>query len=335
MHTGEGHRLGLRQIYQRLHVLGTIPTHCLPANVLVLPGEQILQREIGPPLASLSSTKESFWVHLRSMGGEWMWEHIVEGDTNVGWIRDALANETFLAVTDGSYNRQLAPTVSGPGWTIVCTTCKRTLRGSFFEVSQSAGSYRGELLGLVAIHTFATAIAQYFSLQAILGEISCNNMAALYQSRKNRKRVGIGVKHSDLHRTIRTLKHLARYDLRYKHGKAHQDKLKPWRELTLSEQLNVLCDDLANRAVKGYLERDSLTHRSTSLLPLEKAAVFIDNKKATTDVGPNARYLLGAEETRRFYTSPVVLVRGVNQGGLGWSRERFDQVAWTDLNRAL
>jgi hypothetical protein len=31
----------------------------------------------------------------------------------------------------------------------------------------------------------------------------------------------------------------------------------------------------------------------------------------------------------------VVLVRGVNQDGLGWTRERFDQVAWTDLNRAM
>jgi hypothetical protein len=217
----------------------------------------------------------------------------------------------------------------------VCTTCQRTLRGSFFEVSKSVGSYREELLGLMAIHTFATAIAQYFSLQAILGEISCNNMAALNQARKNRKRVGIGIKHSDLHCTIRTLKHLVRSNFRYKHVKAHQDKLKPWRELTLSEQLNVSCNDLANWAVKGYLERDSPTHRSTSLLPLEKAAVFIDNKKTTTDVGLSARYLLRAEEARRFYTSPVVLVRGVNQGGLGWSRERFDQVAWTDLNQAL
>ena len=121
----------------------------------------------------------------------------------------------------------------------------------------------------------------------------------------------------------------------YEHVKAHQDKIRPWKELTLSEQLNVVCDGLANRAVKAYLERDSPTHRATSLLPLEKAAVFIDNEKTTTDVGPNARYLLGAEEARRFYTSPVVLVRGVNKGGLGWSGERFNQVAWTALDWAL
>ena len=168
-----------------------------------------------------------------------MWEHVVGGDIDVEWIQDALANGTFLAVTDGLYDRGMAPTVSGLGWIIAFTACKRTFRGAFFEVSQSAGSYRGELLGLVAIHTFATAIAQYLSLQAILGEISCDNMAALNQAGKNRKRVGIGVKHSDLHRTIRTLKHLVRSEFRYKHVKAHQDKLKPWRELTLSEQLNV------------------------------------------------------------------------------------------------
>ena len=110
-------------------------------------------------------------------------------------------------------------------------------------------------------------------------------------------------------------------NFRYTHVKAHQDRLKPWRELTLSEQLNVLCDGLANRAVKGYLERDSLAHRAISLLPLEKVVMFISNEKTTTDVGSNTRYLLGAEEARRFCTALVVLVRGVNKGGLGWLGE--------------
>ena len=148
-----------------------------------------------------------------------MWEHIVKGDIDVGWIRDVMAYGTFLAVTDGSYDRATAPTVSGSGWIIVCTACQRTLQGSFIEVSQSAGSYRGKMLGLVAIHTFTTAITQYFALTEILNVISCDNMAALNQASKNRKRIGVGVKHSDLHRTICTLKNLVRPGFRYKQVK--------------------------------------------------------------------------------------------------------------------
>lgn len=54
-----------------------------------------------------------------------------------------------------------------------------------------------------------------------------------------------------------------------------------------------------------------------TLLPLEKAAVFIGTEKSTTDVGSNVRFLLEAEEARKFYTSPIVLVGGINRGGLG------------------
>ncbi len=264
-----------------------------------------------------------------------MWKHIVKGDINVEWIRDTLVNGTFLAMTNGSYDREKANTVSRSGWIIVCTACRRTLRGSFIEISPSAGSYRGKLLGLVAIHTFAIAIAQFFLVEKITGEISCDNMAILNQASKTRKRVSVGVKHSDLHRTIRTLKSLVRTTFRYVHMKAHQDTVWPWRELTLTEQLNKICDGLANRAIKGYLERQSPTPRVTTLLPLEKAAVFNETEKLTTDVGPNVRFLLGTEEARRFCTSLVALVGGTNKGGLGWSEKRFNQVAWTKLDGAL
>ncbi len=190
-------------------------------------------------------------------------------------------------------------------------------------------------MGLVAIHTFAVAVAQLFLVEKVTREISCDNMAALNQASKTRKRVSVGVKHSNLHRTIRTLKSLVRTTFRYVHVKAHQDTVRPWRELTLTEQLNVICNGLANRAIKGYLEHQSPTPRVTTLLPLEKAAVFIGTEKSTTDVGLNVRFLLGTEEARRFYTSPVALVGGINKGGLGWSEERFNQVAWTELDGAL
>ena len=61
-----------------------------------------------------------------------MWEDVKEGDTNVEWIRDALINGTFIGVTDSSYDREKAKTISGTGWIIVCRSSQRTLRGSFF-----------------------------------------------------------------------------------------------------------------------------------------------------------------------------------------------------------
>ena len=187
-------------------------------------------------------------------------------------------------------------------------------------------------MGLVSIHTFAIAISQFFLVEKVTGEISCDNMAALNQASKTRKRVSVGVKYSDSHRMIRTLKSLVRTSFRYAHVKAHQDKVRPWRELTLREQLNVICDGLANRAIKGYLERQSPMPRITTLLSLEKTAVFIGEEKSTTDVGPNVHFLLGTEEARRFYTLPVTLIGRINKGGLGWLEERFNQVAWTALD---
>ena len=70
----EGHRLHSWQVYPRSHTLGQVLPHCLPVNVLILPGDQILCREIGPPLAIDCSECNSFWSHLCSIGGEWMWE---------------------------------------------------------------------------------------------------------------------------------------------------------------------------------------------------------------------------------------------------------------------
>jgi hypothetical protein len=173
------------------------------------------------------------------------------GVTNVEWVRDALINGTFIGVTDGSYDREKAMTVSGTWWIIVCKSSQRTLhQGSFFEKSTKAGSYQGKLLGPVALHTFVTTVAQFFSLDQVTGWIYCNNIAALNQSSKNRKRVSTGVKHSDLHRAIRMLKCSLTMSFQYRHVQAHQNRLMPWSRLSLEEQLNVICDEWANGAVR-------------------------------------------------------------------------------------
>ena len=154
-----------------------------------------------------------------------------------------------------------------------------------------------------------------------------DKVAALNQSSKNRKRVSTRVKHSDLHRANRTLKCSHPMSFQCKHVRVHQDRIKPWLRLALEEQLNVVCNGLANGAIKQYLSNSTPILRQLQLLPLKKAAVFVGTKKMTTDVGPEVHFQLGREEAMRFYTFPMVMVGGINKGGLGWSRRRFKQVA--------
>ena len=179
-----------------------------------------------------------------------MWNNIVEGYIEVEWIKTALETNTFIGVTDGSYNRERASTVSGSGWLICCTRSKRILRGSFYEISPKAGSYRGKLLGLVALHTLISGIASFYKLELPAGKICCDNLAALRQSGRCRRRVRSGIKHADLHRAIRTIKVRTRMEIIYEHVRAHQDRILPWDRLSLEQQLNVICDELANGAVE-------------------------------------------------------------------------------------
>ncbi len=322
------------QEYHRGEDIDTLPTHCVPAHILPSPVGTILRRNIGPPLATITEEEKTFWEYLRSLGGDWMWENIHEGGIDVEWIKEAITEGSFLGVTDGSYDTERTKTVSGSGWVICCTKTRRLLRGSFFKILPKAGSYRGELLGLVALHTIVTAVAKFYKVDVSSEKICCNNVSALGQSSKSRKRVSSGIKHSDLHHMIRTIKCTVKFCMVYSHMRAHQDRILPWSMLTLEQQLNVICDELAKGAVSRYLS-EGVHHLGPKFLPFEKAAVVLDGVKLTTDVGSEVRYRLGKDNAERFYTKPRGVIRGTNRGGLGWSSDRFHSVAWQALDSAL
>ena len=109
------------------------------------------------------------------------------------------------------------------------------------------------------------------------------------------------------------------------------NRVKLWRYLTLEQQMNVDCDQLAKAAVSRSMEGPALPDRGRQLLPLERAAIFIDGCKCTTDVADNVQFCLGDEDARAFYTAP----KKKKGGGLGWSKHRFNQVSWASMDSAL
>jgi hypothetical protein len=152
---------------------------------------------------------------------------------------------------------------------------------------------------------------------------------------KARKRVSAGMKHLDLHHAICMLKYTSQLDVKYSHVCTHQDQILPWSMLNLKQQLNVICDGLANDAIARYLACSSVRDDGPYFLPLEKAAVVLDGVKCMTDIGLEVRIQLGMEEAERFYTKPCNIVNGVNKGGLGWSSQCFHAVAWKLLDAVL
>ena len=106
--------------------------------------------------------QKSFKELLESWGGSWMWKDVRLAE-DPEWIVESLQNKTLVCVTDGSYDKQRAPNVSSAGWIMKCRQTGRQIQGSLVEVSPSAGSYRGEMLGMLAIRLFLLAVEEYYT----------------------------------------------------------------------------------------------------------------------------------------------------------------------------
>jgi hypothetical protein len=80
-------------------------------------------------------------------------KHLVMGRPHThGWIKEAILDGSLLAVTDGSFLHEHYPDLCSAAFVLECTRGRGRMFGSFSESSRVANAYRGELLGLMAIH---------------------------------------------------------------------------------------------------------------------------------------------------------------------------------------
>jgi hypothetical protein len=103
------------------------------------------------------SSPSDFWEVLRKWQHTWMWENLQwVGDND--WLSTAIAEGTCIAVTDGSYMKDLYPNINLAAMVLECSRGQGRIWCSFPEASRMACSYRGELVGLMAIHLILLAI---------------------------------------------------------------------------------------------------------------------------------------------------------------------------------
>jgi hypothetical protein len=91
-----------------------------------------------------------------------MWDNLaITG--NLDWIAASIADSSCVAVTDGSYMKVLHPYLNSAAFVLECSKGRGRLMGSFVEQTPNAGSYCGELLGLMAIHLILRSMNEVFT----------------------------------------------------------------------------------------------------------------------------------------------------------------------------
>jgi hypothetical protein len=99
----------------------------------------------------------SFLKVLQSWGNSWLWEHM-SVSSGVAWLDKSISEGTLVTVTDGSYIRELFPNLCSAAFVLECSKGRGRVVGLFSEALLVANAYRGELLGLMAIHLILLSI---------------------------------------------------------------------------------------------------------------------------------------------------------------------------------
>jgi hypothetical protein len=145
-----------------------------------------------------------------------------------------------MAVMDGSFMKDLYPHIHSAALVLECTKGRGRVWCSFPEASQVACSYRGELIGLMAIHLILLAINEVNPGLKGFIHIYSDCLGAL-EKVKNLPptRIPSRLAHSDVLKNILVNCSDLSFDHFYLHVCAHQDDKEEYHNLSRPSQLNV------------------------------------------------------------------------------------------------
>ena len=218
--------------------------------------------------------------------------------------------------------KDLHPHLCSAAFILECSQSGLRLVGSLAEHSISANAFRGELLGLLAIHLILlsinklepTLLGQMVVYSDCLGALGRIEHLPPY-------RVPTRCKHSDILKVVLVHCRDLSFQVRYEHIAAHQDDHKKWEDLTRPAQMNTGCDLQA----KNRLHSEDITSLPRQRpLPLEAVTLYVDGKKMISDSGSYIRFAAQRSLARKFFHEYKIL-----------DTLAFDEVAWDTVHYTL
>lgn len=194
--------------------------------------------------------------------------------------------------------------------------------GSFSESSRVANAYRGELLGLMAIHLILLSMDKVHSGNAGSVKVVSDCLGALRRvTDLPPYRIPSRCKHSNILKNILVHCHAMSFTIHYRHVRAHQDDTTWFKKLSGKSQLNCICNHTAKQRIA--IDR---TRGSTAglMFPLEPIGMFVQRGKLTSNTGDTLRFWAHRQLARTFYHSKGII-----------SHDQFNETDWWSLQRML
>jgi hypothetical protein len=217
----------------------------------------------------------------------WMWENL-QWVGNDHWIAERIEDGTLIAVTDGSYMKDLYLNIHSAALVLECTKGRGRLWCSFPEASEMACSYRGELVELMAIHLILLSVNKVRPNLKGSVHIFSDCLSAL---NKVKDLPPLRIPSSWAH--LGVLKYILvncaelLFTRLYSHVRAHQDDKTVYQDLSPPSQLNCLMDFNAKRVLLD-IQPMNKPHQHT--FPLEPVCAFAGPTKLTANTGKHPWY---------------------------------------------
>jgi hypothetical protein len=286
-----------------------------------LEGEHFRLTSIAP-IAIPNPAQTTFMKVLNSWGNTWLWKHMtITG--RVTLVEESIADGMLLAVTDGSYIRELFPNVCSAAFVLECSKGQGRIFGAFTEASCVVNAYRGELLGLMAIHLIILSVNKMNPKLSRSEEIVLECLGALKRvTYLPLYRIPSRCHHSNILKTILVHCRGLNFTTYYLHIKAHQDNNVSFNKLSRKVQLNCICD---HHAAKQRMATDGMDGaKSSGMFLLEPVGLFIGDKKMTSNTGDQIRFWAHRQLGKESFNDHKILLHS-----------QFESIDWISIHQTL
>ena len=213
------------------------------------------------------------------------------------------------------------PNVNSAAFIFECSKGSGRIIGYFVEHSPDAGSYRGELLGLMAIHLILKGVNEFHPLLGGSIEIISDCKGALHKVENMPPyQIPTRCSHPDILKNIMLACEGLSFTRKFSHVAAHQDDKTDYNDLSRESQLNCQMDFYAKQALLNHHDpQDGPTKR----FPLEPVCIYLGKNKLTSDKGDRIRFWAHRQLAKEcFYESKLMF-------------EEFELVDWEMVYAAL